>query len=82
LLYDPHKTFDDNYDNGPYNIDEKDYRNADEPKHTFLGFPIHTPFGVAAGTLPTSRHTNAAFRLGYDVVCYKTQRSGEFTSNE
>ena len=42
---------------------------------------MHLPFGIAAGTLPTSRHTEAAFRLGFDVVCYKTQRSGEFLSN-
>ena len=81
LLYDAHKTFDDNYDNGPYNIDETDYRESGTPTHTFLGFPVHTPFGVAAGTLPTSRHTDAAFRLGFDVVCYKTQRSGEFAAN-
>jgi len=81
LLYDPHKTYDENYDTGPYGIDEADYRDTGTAKYTFLGFPVYLPFGVAAGTLPTSRHTNAAFRLGYDVVCYKTQRSSEFPSN-
>lgn len=81
LLYDPHRTYDENYDTGPYNIDENDYREKSEPQETFLGFPVHLPFGVAAGTLPTSRHTNAAFRMGYDVVCYKTQRSSDFPSN-
>ena len=81
LFYDPAKTYDDNYDNGPFNMDEADLRDNSEPKYSFLGFPINFPFGIAAGSLPTSRHTDAAFRLGYDVVCYKTQRSGEFPCN-
>ncbi|TAL14502.1 diguanylate cyclase [Patescibacteria group bacterium] len=82
LFYDPARTFEDNYANGPFNMDQKDYRDETvEPKFHFLGFPIQSPFGIAAGSLPTSRHTNAAFKLGYDVVVYKTQRSGEFPSN-
>lgn len=80
-LYDPTKTFDDNYDNGPFDIDPKDYRDDNEPQYTFLGHKINFPFGIGAGSLPTSRHTNAAFRLGFDVVCYKTQRSGVFATN-
>ncbi len=81
-FYDPDRTFEDNYAHGPFNMDQKDYRSEDnEPKFHFLGFPIYSPFGIAAGSLPTSRHTNAAFSLGYDVVVYKTQRSGEFPSN-
>ena len=81
LFYDPAKTYDDNYDNGPFNMDPADLRNDSEPAYSFLGFPINFPFGIAAGSLPTSRHTDAAFRLGYDVVCCKTQRSGEFPCN-
>jgi len=81
LFYDPNRTFDDNYDNGPFDMDDADYRNDTTPMYTFLGHPINFPFGIAAGSLPTHRHTDAAFRLGYDVVCYKTQRSGEFPCN-
>ncbi len=81
LFYDPARTFDDNYDNGPFGMDENDYRDDSEPVYTFLGVPINFPFGIAAGSLPTHRHTDAAFRLGYDIVCYKTQRSGEFPCN-
>ena len=81
LFYDPAKTYDDNYDNGPFAMDAADLREDAEPQFTFLGFPISFLFGIAAGSLPTSRHTDAAFRLGYDVVCYKTQRSGEFPCN-
>ncbi|QQS18148.1 hypothetical protein IPL68_05950 [Candidatus Saccharibacteria bacterium] len=53
----------------------------DEAQFMFLGFPINFPFGIAAGSLPTSRHTNAAFELGYDVVVYKTQRAHDFPCN-
>ncbi len=82
MLYDPSKTFADNVAEGPFDIEAKDYRDpSEEPKYTFLGFPINFPFGIAAGSLPTSRHTAAAFRLGYDVVVYKTKRSGTFPCN-
>jgi dihydroorotate dehydrogenase (NAD+) catalytic subunit len=82
LFFDPARTFEDNYANGPFNMDQVEYRDeSTESKFSFLGFPVRSPFGIAAGSLPTSRHTNAAFKLGYDVVVYKTQRSGEFPSN-
>ncbi len=82
MLYDPVRTFAENVAEGPFNIDSKDYRDMDaETRYTFLGFPIHFPFGIAAGSLPTSCHTSAAFRLGYDVVVYKTQRAHEFPCN-
>lgn len=82
MLYDPTKTYAENVAEGPFDIDTKDYRDSSaQPQYTFLGFPINFPFGIAAGSLPTSRHTNAAFRLGYDVVVYKTQRAHEFPCN-
>ncbi|MGB4800677.1 MAG: hypothetical protein WBP03_04135 [Candidatus Saccharimonadales bacterium] len=82
MLYDPGKTFTENVAEGPFAIQAIDYRSPDEkPHYTFLGFPINFPFGIAAGSLPTSRHTSAAFRLGYDVVVYKTQRAHEFPCN-
>ena len=82
-FYDPAKTFEENVAMGPFELDGIDLRdqNAD-PKYTFLGHAINFPFGIAAGSLPTSRHTSAAFRLGYDVVVYKTQRSTTFPCNQ
>lgn len=82
IFYDPEKTYDDNYDNGPFNLDPTDYRQQTESLFDFLGHKISSPFGIAAGSLPTSRHTDAAFRMGYDVVCYKTQRNPHFDSNQ
>lgn len=82
MLYDPSKTFEVNVAEGPFEVDAKDYRDSSmEPRCTFLGFPINFPFGIAAGSLPTSKHTSAAFRLGYDVVVYKTQRAHDFPCN-
>lgn len=81
-FYDPAKTFDENVAEGPFELDGIDLRVENpDPKYTFLGHAINFPFGIAAGSLPSSRHTTAAFRLGYDVVVYKTQRSGEFPCN-
>lgn len=82
MLYDPTKTFEENVANGPFLEDTTDYRDPNpDPQYTFLGYPINFPFGIAAGSLPASKHTNAAFRLGYDVVVYKTQRAIAFPCN-
>jgi dihydroorotate dehydrogenase len=81
LFYDPTRTFEDNLLNGPFDDDGRDIRESAEPSYTFLGRKLASPFGIAAGSLPTSRHTDLAFRLGYDMVCYKTQRSDIFPCN-
>jgi dihydroorotate dehydrogenase (NAD+) catalytic subunit len=76
-IYDPLKTFDDNFDNGPFGefASGTEYKNQDNPKNKFLGVPVYEPFGIAAGPLPNSKYTTAAFKGGYDVVVYKTQRT-------
>lgn len=81
MFYDPNKTFADNVENGPFFDEITPYVNMGEPQYEFLGHKLYSPFGIAAGSLPTSRHTNAAFQLGYDVVVYKTQRAHEFPCN-
>ena len=81
-FYDPAKTFDDNFDNGPFLADSPVYENTGEPKYSFLGHELYAPYGIAAGSLPTSKHVRGAFRRGFDVVCYKTQRSVPFKVNE
>lgn len=81
-LFDPAKTFDDNFDNGPFLPVNDKAVGGSEPAYSFLGRPINSPFGIAAGSLPTSRHVRAAFAKGFDVVCYKTQRSVPFPANE
>ncbi len=82
-IFDPAKTFDDNVDHGPFggSIDQP-YQNPGEPKYSFLGHKLYSPFGIGAGSLPSSHHVKYAFDKGFDVVCYKTQRSVPFTVNE
>lgn len=81
-LFDPAKTFDDNFDNGPFLAQKAPYKNSGEPKYSFLGHKLYSPFGIGAGSLPTSKHVIGAFNRGFDVICYKTQRSVEFKVNE
>ena len=81
-LFDPAKTFDDNFDNGPYLEDKPNYVNDGEPQHNFLGHKLYAPYGIAAGSLPTSKHVIGAFKRGFDLVTYKTQRSVQFPCNE
>jgi dihydroorotate dehydrogenase (NAD+) catalytic subunit len=81
-FFDPAKTFDDNFDNGPFLSAGQPYKNTGEPKYSFLGHKIYSPFGIAAGSLPTSKHVKGAFERGFDVVVYKTQRSVPFPVNE
>ncbi len=84
VMYDPTKTFDDNVDNGPFPLTSPDtpYLNKGEPQFTFLGHRLYGPFGIGAGSLPTSKHVRYAFERGFDVVCYKTQRSVPFKANQ
>lgn len=80
-FFDPAKTFDDNFDNGPFLDKTPAYQNKGALKYSFLGRKLYSPFGIAAGSLPTSKHVRGAFQRGFDVVCYKTQRSVPFQVN-
>lgn len=83
VMYDPAKTFDDNVDHGPFpQSPEPTYKNSGEPAFSFLGHKLYAPFGIGAGSLPTSKHVRYALEHGFDVVCYKTQRSVVFKPNE
>lgn len=83
-IFDPAKTFDDNCDNGPFppQTEAQPYQNSGEPQYTFLGHKLYSPFGIAAGSLPTSKHIRYAFERGFDVNVYKTQRSVPFKVND
>ncbi len=82
-FFDPAKTFDDNFDHGPFLANAAEvYQNSGEPQYSFLGHQLYSPFGIGAGSLPTSKHVRGAFSKGFDVVCYKTQRSVPFQVNE
>lgn len=83
-LYDPTKSWDENFDNGPFGPfgDGKKFKQEGNPGFKVLGHNVFLPFGIAAGPLPTSRHIKAAFEKGFDMNVYKTQRSISFSANK
>src|SRR3989344_1631563 len=82
-FYDPNKTYEENYEQGPFGAfaDGKMSRsNLDirEPKFDFLGFKVNSPFGIPAGPLLNSNFCKGAFEKGFDILVYKTVRSDIF----
>lgn len=86
--FDPERTYADNVANGPFGAfgrpapaatwtsrTEENSRAALTAPRVLWGHRINTPFGIAAGPLPTARHCAAAFDHGFDVNVYKTVRS-------
>lgn len=78
-FYDPMKTYEENYVEGPFNgfADGVEVA-AGEPRFDFLGIKINYPLGIPAGPLLNSKYVGAAFRKGFDVPVYKTARANEF----
>ncbi|MDQ5958484.1 MAG: dh protein [Patescibacteria group bacterium] len=83
VFYDPAITYEENFSKGPFNINNINIvKNDKNPKYSFVGHKVNSPFGIAAGILLNSNHVKHAFDMGFDVVCYKTQRSTTFPCNE
>lgn len=82
-FYDPAKTYDENFDNGPFAVGvEEPAKNDGEPQYTAFGKKVYTPFGIPAGPLLNSNYVKYAFDNGFDVICYKTQRTVPFECND
>jgi len=79
-FYDPTKTYDENYAEGPFGAFAADdtYQRAGEPQVDFLGQKVYAPFGIPAGPLLNSAFCAAAFKKGFDICVYKTVRSDVF----
>lgn len=82
-FYDPHKSYEENYDEGPFGAfaDGKDLREDTLLGHDFLGFKINTPFGIPAGPLLNSKFCKGAFEKGFDICVYKTVRSSFYKTH-
>ena len=76
--YDPTKTYEENYAQGPFGELGFALEVQAEPAYDFLGFKVNTPFGIPAGPLLNSNYVAAAFRSGFDIAVYKTVRSDIF----
>jgi dihydroorotate dehydrogenase len=84
-FYDPSKTFDDNFDDGPATVAGATAvapAPVGKPQFTVFGKAVNSPFGIPAGPLLNSQYVKYAFEHGFDVVCYKTQRSIPFDCNQ
>lgn len=79
-FYNINKTYDENWKNGPSLLPSA-HKRIVQKTHSFLGFTINMPFGMPAGPLLNSKFVKAAFYLGFDVNCYKTQRTRVAKSN-
>ena len=79
-FYDPTKTYDDNYAQGPFGAfaDAETFQQSGEPQIEFLGTKVYKPFGIPAGPLLNSAFCAAAFKKGFDICVYKTVRSDVF----
>lgn len=77
-FYDPTISYDENYGKGPFGAfaNSKVYHQQGNPIYDFLGQKVYLPFGIPAGPILNSNFAKAAFEKGFDLVVYKTVRSG------
>jgi len=75
-IYDLSKTYLENLQEGPFFQAEIPARPESKATIDFLGHKVRSPIGVPAGPLLGSRWIALASKLGFDVVTYKTIRSG------
>lgn len=76
-FYDPLKTYEENYTNGPFGAfaDEEVFKQDNEPQYEYHGQKIFLPFGIPAGPLLNSKYVQAAFEKGFAICVYKTVRT-------
>lgn len=79
-FYDPQKSYEDNYEKGPFGIfaNTKNLVQKGKPVHQFLGKKVFLPLGIAAGPLINSNFVKGAFENGFDICVYKTVRSDSY----
>ncbi len=77
-FYDPSKSYQENYDQGPFGLfaeEASPFKRQGKPEHTFLGHAVFLPFGIPAGPLLNAKFVTAAFKQGFDICTYKTVRT-------
>jgi len=74
FTYDLHCTWEENCECGPTFADESTAV-PETPMKTFLGLPVRSRIGIAAGLLPNSRWVLPYAHRGFDILTYKTVRS-------
>ncbi len=79
-FYDPNKSYEDNFESGPFGAfaDGQLLEDNGEPQCEFLGHKVFSPFGIPAGPLINGHFVQAALSKGFDIVTYKTVRSTSY----
>ncbi len=87
-FYDPLKSYEENYVEGPFNGfadgvnvaagEPARAAHAGGPRFDFLGVKINYPLGIPAGPLLNCKYVAGAFQKGFDMPVYKTVRASEF----
>lgn len=79
-FYDPNKSYEENFANGPYGAfaDGEVLANEGEPQYDFFGYKVYSPFGIPAGPLINGKFVQGALDKGFDIATYKTVRSSSF----
>jgi dihydroorotate dehydrogenase (NAD+) catalytic subunit len=79
-LYDPALSYADNMKQGPSGDfdNQPPYQNIGEPQYDFFGTKVYSPFGIAAGPLTKAQFVKSALDRGYDIVTFKSVRTGEY----
>lgn len=82
-FYDPQRTYEENYHEGPFGVftDKEVYQEKGEPTYDILGQKVYLPFGIPAGPLLNGKFIHAAFDKGFDIAVYKTVRSNKYPCN-
>lgn len=83
-LYDDQLDFEENKKQGPFGDftdNSNPYEDTGEPQFEFFGVPVYSPFGIAAGPLPTTQFIKAALNKGFDIVTLKSVRTDTFPLN-
>lgn len=74
-LYDINKTYEENYENGPFFDGKFPKRPEVKQQHKIFDFTLNSPLGVPAGPLLNSHWCDVYAKLGFDIPVYKTVRS-------
>jgi len=82
MFYDPAKSYDENYIDGPFGLFRKIPQDRVKTgNYSIFDIPIDIPFGIPAGPLLNSKFVEAAWHLGFSLATYKTVRGNVYPTH-
>lgn len=76
-FFDPYKSYEENWNEGPFGefADGVIFRDLGEPTYEIFGHKVYLPFGIPAGPLLNGKFVQAALDKGFDIPMHKTVRT-------